>query len=50
MTEREQNEPQERDDDPTAQGDESPEEFAEEMESDPSRAPDDSPVDDLRGG
>jgi hypothetical protein len=32
--------------------DESPEEFAEEMESDPSRAPDDegSGVDELRGG
>jgi hypothetical protein len=45
MSEREQ-------DDQRDETDESPEEFAEEMESDPSRAPDDegSGVDELRGG
>ena len=48
MTEREQNEQG----DQATEGDETPEEFAEEMESDPSRAPDDegSGVDELRGG
>lgn len=48
MTEREQDEQHEE----TAQGqdDESPEEFAEDVESDPSRNPDDPGLDALRGG
>lgn len=47
MTEREHDEQ----DEPEAQGgDESPEEFAEEIENDPSRNPDDPGLDALRGG
>jgi hypothetical protein len=51
MTEREQDQAGDRDDEATAeQDDESPEEFAEDIESDPSRNPDDPGLDALRGG